>query len=314
MAVHALSEHFRYFNNRLNPGASFEAQASSQYATVKGLIEDPRGLARALAPRCFLQGSYKQATAIHTINDLDIVALCELWQPASSGGVGTVSWSRDQIFQTIAAQLLADGRYAGKVRYGPQSMCIKVDLGLKIELLPVVYKQGTNDSAVEPFRLFRPGAAEWQDGYARYHQAWLTWKNGAAKTGGNFIPAVKVLKHLRSTFGVEAVSFHLECLLFHLPDEVFRGGPADYIPAILAALTGVPPVVRYVAGCKTPCGDRDILSSSEWALVSWQTFHDIAVKWARAANAASGLADRSAAISLWRMLLGEAYFPLTVSP
>lgn len=51
---------------------------------------------------------------------------------------------------------------------------IKVELGIKIEILPVVYKQGTIEPSAEPFRLFRPEAGEWQDGYARYHEGWLT--------------------------------------------------------------------------------------------------------------------------------------------
>ena len=192
--------------------SDFRDTGLESYTTVKALIEDPNGAARELSPQCFLQGSYRQATAIHTINDIDIVVLCELWQPPSGGaGVGR-SWSRDDILNTVAAPLFADARYRAKVRYGPQSMCIKVDLGIKVEILPVVYKQGNNDASVEPFRLYRPEAAEWQDGFARYHQRWLTWKNSAGKTGSNFIPMIKVLKHLRSVFAVNAVSFHLESL------------------------------------------------------------------------------------------------------
>lgn len=313
MAVHVLSEHFKYFFSRLNPSPSFDAQASSQYNTVKGLIENPSGLASALSPQCFLQGSYRQATAIHAINDVDIVVQCRLWQPGASTGFSVVTWSRDDIFRTIAAPLLADGRYSTKVRYGPQSMCVKVDLGIKIEILPVVYKQGIDNPAQEPFRLYRPAAGEWQDGYARYHQQWLTWKNGAEKTAGNFIPAIKVVKHLRSTFGIDAVSFHIECVLFRLPDEVFRGAPADYIPAVLSSLTAASAEVIHIGGCTTPCGDRDVLSPGEWTLTKWQAFHEIAGKWARAATLASRSGDRNSAISMWRTLLDEAYFPLATS-
>jgi hypothetical protein len=39
-------------------------------------------------------------------------------------------------------------------------MCVKVDLGIKVEILPVVFKQGTNDWQAEPFRLYRPERAE----------------------------------------------------------------------------------------------------------------------------------------------------------
>src|SRR2546421_357004 len=119
MAVHALSSHFNWFFGRLNPSPNFVTRASSEYDTVKHLIENPLGPASVLAPRCFLQGSYGQQTAIHTINDVDIVALCSLWQPAAAGGgsAGGVTWSRDQIFATVAAPLWADGRYRDKVRF-----------------------------------------------------------------------------------------------------------------------------------------------------------------------------------------------------
>jgi hypothetical protein len=313
MAAHPLSEHFAYFFSRLNPSPSFESQASSQYTTIKALIEDPNGPARELSPRCFLQGSYRQATAIYTINDIDIVVLCELWQPPSGGvGVGR-SWSRDDIFNTVAAPLFADGRYRAKVRYGPQSMCIKVDLGIKVEILPVVYKHGNNDASVEPFRLYRPEAAEWQDGFARYHQQWLTWKNSIGKTGSNFIPMIKVLKHLRSVFDVDAVSFHLECLLFNLADDVFRGTPADYIPSVLSAITAMSAEAAWIAGCMTPCKDRDVLSESEWGLNRWHSFHELAKQWSLVAQAARDAPNRSEAIALWRLLLRDAYFPETVT-
>ena len=101
MAAHALSDHFAYFFSRLNPSPTFEAQASSQYTTIKALIEDANGAARELSPQCFLQGSYRQATAIHTINDVDIVVLCQLWQPPSGGAGAGRGWSRDDIFNNI---------------------------------------------------------------------------------------------------------------------------------------------------------------------------------------------------------------------
>ena len=194
-----LSEHFGGLFRCLNPKPTFIQQASSQYNTIKSLIENRSGLAAELAPFCFLQGSYDQSTAIYTINDVDIVVLCSLWQPGSgASGSGYRIWDRDAIFGTIAAPLLDDGRYKSKVYYGPASMCIKVDLGIKVEILPVVFKQGTIDKLQEPFRLWRPECGQWEDGYARYHQALLCIKNDKDHACGNFIPMVKILKHLRS--------------------------------------------------------------------------------------------------------------------
>ncbi len=230
MAVQPLSANFQGFFSRLNPGSSFEQRASSQHNTIRGLLEDRKGLATELEPVTFLQGSYRQQTAIYDINDVDVVALCKLWYPGS-GVAGGKSYGRDEIFRIIAAPLLADMRYRDKVRYGPQSMCIKVDLGIQVEILPVVFKAGTSDPKQEPFALYRPEKGSWEDGFARYHQWHLSNKNASNRTQGNFIPMIKVLKHIRSLFNRGDVSFHIECLLYSLPDWVFWGEPASYIAA-----------------------------------------------------------------------------------
>ena len=311
-APHPLTGNFNYFFKRLNPSPTFEQRASSQYQTIKALIEDRRGLASVLSPTCFLQGSYRQETAIYTINDVDIIALCELWQPGETGGIGK-SWSRDEIFDTIAAPLKNDGRYKGKVRYNNGSMCIKVDLDIKVEILPVVYKQGNHDADKEPFRLWRPEKQIWEDGFARYHQGALTWKNQTGKTDCNFIPAVKVLKHMRSLFGLDAVSFQIECLLFVLGDELFKGGPADYITKVLASIASISAEEWYKKPVMTPCADRDIFDASEWVPEKWKKFHDLVVHWAACARQARETQDKNKAIELWQLLLGKDFFPMQVS-
>jgi hypothetical protein len=76
MAVHSLTENFEYFFGRLNPSPTYEQRASSEYNSVKALLENSETLL-GLQPLCFLQGSYRWQTAIHAINDVDIVLLLE---------------------------------------------------------------------------------------------------------------------------------------------------------------------------------------------------------------------------------------------
>jgi hypothetical protein len=311
-AYHPLISNFNYFFKRLNPSPTFEQRASSQYQTIKSLIEDKRGPASILSPICFLQGSYRQATAIYTINDIDMVALCELWHPGETGG-SVKLWSRDEIFDTIAAPLKNDGRYRNKVRYNKGSMCIKVDLDIKVEILPFVYKHGNNDPDKEPFRLWRPEKQDWEDGYARYHQFFLTWKNQQDKTEGNFIPTIKVLKHLRSRFSLDDVSFHIECLLFRLNDELFKGGPADYMTKVLVFIASISAEEWYKKKILTPCQDRDIFVASEWTLEKWKQFHYDLIQWATCAKEANQARDKDKAIDLWQLLLGKDFFPRQVS-
>jgi|LSQX01.2.fsa_nt_gb hypothetical protein len=312
VADHTLSANFNYFFKRLNPSPKFVQQAAREHESIRSLIESPNGQASVLSPKCFLQGSYKQDTAIYAINDVDLVVLCELWQPGS-GGTGGRSFNRDEIFDIIASPLKSDRRYKDKIRYNTGSMCIKVDLGIKVEILPVVYKQDNYEPTQEPFRLYRPEKKLWEDGYARYHKQWLTWKNKLEKTGGNFKPAIKIFKHLRSLYKVNAVSFHIESLLFALPDSLFLGNPAEYITTILNYFAKWSAGEWYRADIKTPCGEKNIFSDSEWDLYSWYEFHKLVQLWARCANLASSTQEVNVAIELWQLVLGENYFPKQVT-
>jgi hypothetical protein len=312
VAVHSLSRHFQSFFGRLNPGSSFEQIASSQHNTIRGLIEDRNGPAAELWPNTFLQGSYRQQTAIYTINDVDIVALCNLSFPGAPGGFGR-SYGRDEIFRIIAAPLLGDDRYQDKVKYGTQSMCIKVDLGIKIEILPVVLKAGTTDPNTEPFVLYRPESGRWEDGYARYHQDSLSAKNAVNRTQGNFIPAIKVLKHIRSKFGLNVVSFHIECLLHFLVDGIFLGGAADYISSIFSTIAAYRPEDWYNARIMTPCGDRAIFTASEWRKQEWWKFHEVISACSSVAAIAIATPTESKAIESWQLILGADFFPSRVA-
>lgn len=306
MALLSLSENFRGFFGRLNPSPGFVARASSEHTTIIGLIEDRTGPAAELAPVCFLQGSYKQDTAIYTINDVDIVALCKLWWPPAPGSDAR-SYRRDDIFRIIASSLMSDGRYRDKVRYGPTSMCIKVDLGIKVEILPVVFKSGNRDPAVEPFILYRPSALNWAEGYARYHQQWLTDKN--QRCAGNFVPAIKVIKHLRSQAGLNVASFHIECLLYSLQDRLYQGGPGEYVPNILRAIATFPANSWYLQRISTPCSERVIFTAEEWGADSWGQFHAHVVWWSQSADRAAAAPVRERAIAEWKALLGDQFFP-----
>lgn len=308
MPFHALGKHFDSFFGRLNPGSSFEQRAASEHQSIIRLIEDASGLAARFSPTCYLQGSYRQQTAIYTINDIDIIARCSL--PALAIALWSDQrWKRDELFETIAAPLQADPRYRDKIRYESASMCIKVDLGIKVEILPVVHRPWRSGSDDEPFLLYRPKTKQWENGYARRHQQYLSDKNAQPRTGGNFIPAIKVLKHLRTLHGLDAVTFHLECLLYALPDRLFRGGMVSSIAAILHAIAGTSADYWYNwKDIKTPCGERSLFSQTEWTLECWKTFHQWVVFFDSLAQTACLAPDKSVAIQTWQLLLGEDFF------
>lgn len=315
MAVHALSAQFQSFFSSLNPSSSSEQRASSQYGSLKTLLEQSRELT-GLDPTCYLQGSYRWQTATHDINDVDIVLLLQgLSYPPSPNASPGSGWPRDRIFNAVEATICSDGRYAPKlVASKPTSMCVKLDLGIKVEILPVVHNSKIAADASEPFYLWRPTRNHWELGYAVKHREFLTYKNRTASrttggTDGNFIPMIKVMKHLRDQADLGAISFHIETLLYHVPDVHFLGGPADYIPSVLRAIASHPPEEWYKLNIMTPCGDRDIFTADEWGATSWWAFHEKVSVWSALANAASADRDKLTAIAFWQALLEETHFP-----
>lgn len=309
MPIQPLSESFQSFFGKLNPSDSKVKVAAAEHAEITRLITDANGSAAQLSPHCFLQGSYRQQTAIHDINDVDLVVLCRLWYPGSPNPAPGTTWSRDRIFDAIASALKRNQSYANKIEYGPNSTCIKVNGAIKVEVLPAVYPAGNSDPDKEPFKLFRPEHGRWEDGYARYHQQWLTWKNSAEKTAGNFIPAIKVFKHIRTRYALPAVSFHIECFLFRRADELFLGSPADYLAKLFSHIANWTADAWYNVEMRTPCNERNVFTNEEWTYQSWQAFHELIRQLSAVATAATVTTDRNEAIRLWQVVLGDDFFP-----
>jgi Second Messenger Oligonucleotide or Dinucleotide Synthetase domain len=243
MAQHALSANFGYFFRRINPSPTVTAQAASEYNSIKRILECDPTLSSALNAQCYLQGSYGWETAIYDINDVDIVLFCQgLYYPAAQGSVSVpgTSWDRDRIFNAVASAMYNDQRYRDKLMpVKTDSMCVKVDLGIKVEILPVVRNSGNVVTDREPFYLWRPERRQWELGFASTHRSYLSAKN--LTTAGNFIPMIKVMKHLRTMGGLDAVSFHIESLLYRIDDSQFLDGPAEYIPRVLSLSRASPP-------------------------------------------------------------------------
>ena len=78
MPHHKLTINFNKFLKRINPSKTYVETASSAHSTIRSLIEKRDGAAGDLRIKTFIQGSYGRKTAIHSINDVDIVALCSL--------------------------------------------------------------------------------------------------------------------------------------------------------------------------------------------------------------------------------------------
>lgn len=311
MTHNKLTINFNKFMKRINPSKTYVETASSAHSTIRSLIESRDGPAADLRIRTFVQGSYGRKTAIHSINDVDVVALCSLTYKESANYK-----TRNQIYQMIADSISDNRQYHDKVAFNEHSLCIKIKLkGIIIEVLPALRAPGgTYDS--EPFYIFRPDNDEktcgsWGTTYARKHQELLSEKNNA--TDGLFIPLVKIIKHIReitSTIdATDAVSFHIECLLYALSNSVYVGSIAECIERTLTSLSGFTPPKALVSGLRNPCGDEQVFNSNKWSEEKYSLYHNSVLKWCKIAQAANNAIDNDTAITEWKKLLGDTYFP-----
>jgi len=309
--MHHLTKNFKHFNKRINPAPTYEKIASRTHRRITHLIEDKNGPAGDLNIKCILQGSYKRDTAIYTINDVDIVALCNLSHKSTAN-----QKTRNQIFNIIGKSILEDKTNKDKVKFRKRSICIKIELeSIKIDILPALKYPGKSMD-FEPFYMFKPDEDEskngvWKQGFAREHQKMITNKNKS--TEGNFVPIIKLFKHLRSINSkltrYDAVSYHIECLLYSLKDSIYSGSISQHIESVLHSLSGFTPEKAQKSNIKSPCGDIKLFNHDEWNLQSFSRFYHELKEWNRIVSDANKQDDRDSAIDKWKELLGNDYFP-----
>lgn len=321
---HHHTARFRHFFGRLNPSPTLTSQASSQYAGIKAALEGATELATDYRVTCFQHGSYGRDTATDNINDLDIVALCRGLEAPNPAAVPNLlappgrQWFRGDIFTAFETALRQTRYRTALVPSKPTSLCVKLNLGIKVEILPAIMAPGVTDPSHEPFYIWRPEQNRWVPTYARHHQQWLSAANAAPAfanrntADGRLIPMIKVMKRLRDNIGASAVSFHIETLLTKVPAAMYRGSPPTYISNILEFLANLNANV-WNSQCLTPCGDRDIFHPNEWSLGSWQAFHEHIKLWASLATFAATERDERSSVQIWQSLLGNTYFPMEVA-
>lgn len=299
---YTLPQHFNYLYQRINPSPSFQKRAAEEYRYIKTFLESNQELIHTLHPRCFLQGSYRHNTAIYTASDLDIVVLCK----GRSSTCPTTRESRDWLFHTVADPFLKNQRYRNLVNFGENSMCIKLNTEIKIDIIPAYQAKMTNFYD-DPFYLFNVRTGEWVLSYPFTHHANLIAKNRKGRTDGNFIRAIKIFKHLRSRFQLTVYSNHIEQFLFTVPDEFFRGKPNIFIMKLFNYIASLP-TSYYDEGLIIPYNKQNLFVPYQWNKENWDVFYKTAWKWYEYAFLANHVQDREEAIEAWQNLFGRAFF------
>jgi len=168
-------------------------------------------------------------------------------------------------------QFKAEGRKALIAYYGPSLIddetsdkCITVKAAsgrLEADVIPCLEYRRYNGGAVIAYGMsfFTTSRAQVVN-YPKLHKKRGEDKNSAERTAGKFKDLVRIFKnareHVSDSFGDHA-SYFIECLLFNVPDDRFKGTYAQAFCAILVYLQQAD-----LSNFRTQSGQEDLFGTS----------------------------------------------------
>lgn len=206
----------------------------------------------------FLQGSYRNKTAVNDINDVDIVVVKKMTFSGTYSEVpltgNIILW--DQIYSEIEQKISSQNKYKWKIERG--NKCIKVNGEFNVDIVPAI--QVVRNIENDPICIY-----SWNDQQEILNYPQLHIHNGQIKnsnTNQNYKKLVRLFKNWKlNHFGLldnEIISSHkIESIIYNLENNIFTGDfPADFINAVTAihnSLRVHRPLVSSVCGSEYVC-------------------------------------------------------------
>jgi hypothetical protein len=236
--------------------------STTRTSAVKALHENIRMALETWGDKkfdTFLQGSYRNDTAIADINDVDIVALYDPWSSPESHE----RW--EWLFNHVAYVLRSTSLVSGTVTIGDK--CVKLHGGLKADVVPAISR--TVYSSTDPIKVYSRKEREERDNYPRTH-----YSNGVKKqaaTSNMYKPTVRLFKRwVRQYPTLTAPSFYIECSVHSVANSKFN----TYLPLSFAAVAAERMGYSHLTRIPSVAGDKDILVSSEWSPADFAAFQE----------------------------------------
>ncbi|MEU6723166.1 nucleotidyltransferase [Nonomuraea wenchangensis] len=267
--------------------------STQRTSQVKSLHEDIRQALENWGDKkfdTFLQGSYRNGTAIADINDVDIVALYDPWYSPESHE----RW--EWLFNHIAYILRRTSLVSGQVTIGDK--CVKLDGGLKADIVPAISR--TAYSSVDPIKVYSRRQRLERDNYPRTH-----YENGVKKqaaTGDSYKSTVRLFKRwIRQYPTLTAPSFYIECAVHSIENSSFN----TYLPLSFASVSVELLKYRETSIISSVAGDKDILVSAEWAPGHFVAFQQALRRDLPLVTGALEASTTYEADRLWRSAFGD---------
>lgn len=256
------------------------------------LHRNVRELLGETAYATFLQGSYRNDTALAEMNDVDVVVVNA--SVKQEGFWPSYKW--EKIFSDIEGRLESDARYGGKWKRNDK--CITLHTNVKIDIVPAIH---VGDPDADPIAIYSFGSKKEKRNWPRLHH-----ESGARKsqaTEGAFKSSVRLFKrwakrHFRDQ--KVAPSYYLECLLHSLPDSLFDHDLAQGFVKLGRAIAARYGGLYTFQHLKRLDGEGDLLVEGEWGEEAFKRFLRTLAASVEEAESALRETDPLSAKAAWR--------------
>jgi Second Messenger Oligonucleotide or Dinucleotide Synthetase domain len=240
----------------------------------------------------FLTGSYRRHTAIHNIEDVDVVCILDLDIHADG--------SEPEVVLTWLQGAL--DKYYSETR--PQGRSIGVNAkGAWLDIVPAtpVYKDG-------PLWIPDRDAKQWVQSHPKGQISAASEKNKL--TDGYYVQTVKLIKSWRDRLPTEKSkpkSYILETLAHQT-----IGRPASHARAVVSVLEGINSAYGFYRGLGTvpfiaDPGLASVNVAKRWGSAEFDAFLDQVKSAATTARQALDATDEAESRKLWRRLFGSTF-------
>jgi hypothetical protein len=254
-------------------------------ATMQRRVRDVLGTS---SWHTFLQGSYRNDTAISDINDVDIVAL----RKYATAPLSSARW--ETLFEEVRAALAASPLVPGRVAKADK--CVRISGAFGVDIVPAApIRRRERD----PVAIYSRGNRGEKPNYPRGHYSAGVGKQ--RRTRDCFKPTVRLLKRWARQYSTPIPSFYLECAAYNVPDPRFD----TYLPLSFATVAAE--ILGWSTSkiIRTPGGGNDILIRREWDPAEFLAFKDLLLPDAQRVVNALQATTRRDANYWWRRAFGD---------
>jgi len=286
-----LSGDFGRYVSSLEPDEDAVAAAKAAHEKVRERLKTDDDTKEAHKDT-FLSGSYARDTAIHNINDVDVICIVDIDHTITEPEV-VLGW-----LQGVLSKYYKETRLQGR------SIGASAAKGVWLDIVPSTPLSADDGPLWIPDR----DAKQWVQSHPKGQIAAATSKN--KMTNGYYVQTVKLLKAWRDRLPTEKSkpkSYILETLVHGA-----IGTPSSHARAVVNALEGIQSNCGYYPGTGivpqiADPGYSSVNVAKRWETADLDAFLDQVKPAAETARKALDAVDETESRRLWRKLFGSTF-------